>query len=712
MKLAIFLLALLVPHALSSITCGDFITQMEARKANKNYENLTPEQQAFLNYSATLVNVPVDFGNQEACANDPLMKYFMAARRYFAGPKSVGFSSEEHGICLPASCSEIQGSDNQEMIIRAFDLRDFPTTMTDPAHNVTFFLIDPTLSTTSPKPMMFYVTVLAVGLFILAGIVSTIILAIRPADKNAPKEGIVPVLVCLDIKKNLKDFYQTAGEQKQNENIAVFQFLKLITSWWVVYYHTIGQTFKRVENFSFDAVIGGYYSKFISQIESTGDLTVEYFFVMTGFLAAYTLIPKLAKVKVGMPLLSTYYDLIKHRILRVRVMYVIALLCYWKVIPYLFSGPLWHVTEWNASYCDKSWWRNMLMIDNFANFRDIESNTGGYCLPVGWYLSAEFQMWVVALVALTVYGKNRKWGLYTIYFFIVQSFITGIIISFVYGLDFWRIWGDKFMTLHASLKFVPHPRWFPLFIGAFWGVLYYEYNKQSKKNIFHIFETNDKLANKSMIGGLILNLSIAVIQFVISPNPDMMPVQLRYCWTSIRILMITVSITMIFMPLISNRQSKIKSFMNHRIFQVLGKTSYIIYLSHILFVEMIQWSSTTQFEFSYLRCLYEVIKVLVAVQLFSIVFHNLVEKPFLNLELHFSRAAPAKKPVAASGKATDEVQLVVMSQSKEDKHVIQIADQQQGKDRPAFKYAPLDSEQENKSDFIDDTPTGKSDQKI
>jgi len=42
-----------------------------------------------------------------------------------------------------------------------------------------------------------------------------------------------------DLKTNIMGLYKTAKEQKLNENIAIFNFLRTVTSIWVVYFHDV-----------------------------------------------------------------------------------------------------------------------------------------------------------------------------------------------------------------------------------------------------------------------------------------------------------------------------------------------------------------------------------------------------------------------------------------------------------------------------------------
>jgi hypothetical protein len=53
--------------------------------------------------------------------------------------------------------------------------------------------------------------------------------------------------------------------------------------------------------------------------------------------------------------------------------YTVALLIYWKLMPYIGDGPLWANVSDNTN-CDDYWWTNLLYINNFyPKYNDMVS---------------------------------------------------------------------------------------------------------------------------------------------------------------------------------------------------------------------------------------------------------------------------------------------------------------------------------------------------
>jgi peptidoglycan/LPS O-acetylase OafA/YrhL len=62
-----------------------------------------------------------------------------------------------------------------------------------------------------------------------------------------------------------------------------------------------------------------------------------------------------------------------HRLWRLTPTYTVALLIYWKLMPYIGDGPLWANVSDNTN-CDDYWWTNLLYINNFyPKYNDMVS---------------------------------------------------------------------------------------------------------------------------------------------------------------------------------------------------------------------------------------------------------------------------------------------------------------------------------------------------
>lgn len=110
----------------------------------------------------------------------------------------------------------------------------------------------------------------------------------------------------------------------------------------------------------------------------------------------------------------------------------------------------------------------MLFIDNLFN-------DSYYCFGWGWYLSNDFQMFVVSLIPLYVYIMiNKLYGKTLVVFLLVISQLIGTLVTFHYGflLPGFSM-GDPNLFLYYYIK--PYCRAPPYYLGLLLGILYREH---------------------------------------------------------------------------------------------------------------------------------------------------------------------------------------------------------------------------------------------
>ena len=101
----------------------------------------------------------------------------------------------------------------------------------------------------------------------------------------------------------------------------------------------------------------------------------------------------------------TYGFAIFHRYCRIIPAYLVAIVIYWKVVVLTGSGPLWPNFVDRTSDCQYMW-RNILFIENlFSMWGDMH-----YCFGWGWYLSNDFQLFVISLILIFIYAQHRFLG--------------------------------------------------------------------------------------------------------------------------------------------------------------------------------------------------------------------------------------------------------------------------------------------------------------
>jgi len=98
-----------------------------------------------------------------------------------------------------------------------------------------------------------------------------------------------------------------------------------------------------------------------------------------------------------------------------------------------------------------------------------------------WHIPTEFQIYLVAALAIALSTRYRRVGFAVILALTFQSFVMGIVNLVNHGIVYPSL-NDNALWHH--FRMTPFTRWYTLFIGVIWGLLYSEYTRLLKKNVF------------------------------------------------------------------------------------------------------------------------------------------------------------------------------------------------------------------------------------
>lgn len=152
-----------------------------------------------------------------------------------------------------------------------------------------------------------------------------------------------------------------------------------------------------------------------------GLYAVDVFFFIGGFLIAYAFIKD--QTKSGMK----YFLAVVNRILRFWPSYFMAILLFYAILPHTGSGPFWKQAMTSTESCH-SIWRPMLFIDNLVD------NGNNMCMGWGWYIQNDMQLFVLCLLILMIYSKNKLCGFGLMFLSIAANF--AFVMSETYENDY------------------------------------------------------------------------------------------------------------------------------------------------------------------------------------------------------------------------------------------------------------------------------------
>ena len=179
--------------------------------------------------------------------------------------------------------------------------------------------------------------------------------------------------------------------------------IRVFSMFWVIFGHTYAWALSNnaVENIL--EVIQTIPNRFFFQPVTNAYFAVDGFFVMSGLLMSYLSIREMERRQGKFPFIFFYL----HRFLRLSPAYYLLIFVYFKILPYIGSGPLWFFTD--IHYCEKYWWTNLLYINNF-----YPTNLAETCYSVTWYLANDMQFFIISPIFLLLLYHFWKLGFATI----------------------------------------------------------------------------------------------------------------------------------------------------------------------------------------------------------------------------------------------------------------------------------------------------------
>lgn len=202
-------------------------------------------------------------------------------------------------------------------------------------------------------------------------------------------------------------------------NLGCLNGIRVMSTFWVVMGHSLLNFISGPNRFLVleDSV------KWSFQTLENATISVDTFFLISGFLVAYLLLKELDRNK-GRFNIALFY---LHRYLRLTPVYAIILGFVATLLVYIGSGPAWSSVVQESEQCRQHWWNNLLYINNLV---DEDA-----CMGVTWYLANDMQFYLIS--PLLIYPLWR-WGMY------------GVIWVAMIGLASFGITINVFVTKHYN----------------------------------------------------------------------------------------------------------------------------------------------------------------------------------------------------------------------------------------------------------------------
>ncbi|XP_044255135.1 nose resistant to fluoxetine protein 6-like [Tribolium madens] len=390
--------------------------------------------------------------------------------------------------------------------------------------------------------------------------------------------------------------------------------LRCISMLWVVYLHHYQILMNDILTNSKHIV--EWSDSLNSMFVSSGTLSVDTFLTISGVLMSYGFIKsKTKKIRFN---LCFYY---LHRYLRLTAPLAVVIFVLKNLYNYLGNGPKMPILhEIFQKPCEKYWWTTLLYVQNYVNVSEM-------CLEETWYLSIDFQLYVISPIIFFALWKYPKMCIAT---------LCGCIIA-IMGASFYSAWENHLTALVANLYgnfkeythkyyFLTHLRASPWIIGIILGYYLFKIkqnNTQIKINKFIVCITW-VICIGAMLGCVLGGHSTLRTKEYDSWGNALYITFIRPVWS--------VAISWIIFACTVDYGGPVNWFLSLPIYQVLNKFTYSMYLVHVVVLSVIVGNRKYPDHFSKLNMMYEYAGTVCFSIVFALILVFMVEYPMIAIE--------------------------------------------------------------------------------
>ncbi|KAG8188779.1 hypothetical protein JTE90_009174 [Oedothorax gibbosus] len=237
----------------------------------------------------------------------------------------------------------------------------------------------------------------------------------KPMDLN----GLHKCLLSFSVQRNV---HQLCTPSSRAEEMKCLHGIRALSMTWVVLGHTyIWVNFQALTK----ATAGrAWFNNIEFEVILNGWLSVSSFIFLSGLLTSYTTLKYLnisgGRINIFLYIFRRFIRLYPSMLLLLGAMFF---------LPWVSSGPFWaEMPGVEVDNCRRSWWANLAFINNWRPINEM-------CMQHSWYVSADMQLHVVALLVLLPLYRNVYAGLSIAFSLALGGILAVGIITYINDYD-------------------------------------------------------------------------------------------------------------------------------------------------------------------------------------------------------------------------------------------------------------------------------------
>ncbi|XP_012936942.1 nose resistant to fluoxetine protein 6-like [Aplysia californica] len=195
--------------------------------------------------------------------------------------------------------------------------------------------------------------------------------------------------------------------------------IRVISMSWVILGHSI--FFMLISTDNILSAVMTFMDRWTFQAIINATFCVDSFFVLSGLLVSYPTLSVMKSTEGKISWFSFYF----HRYLRLTPAYMLCLAVYVTTLPFWMDGPFYPRRGINNNFCETTWWKNLLYIQNF--FHDDTM-----CFSWSWYLSADMCFYVLSPLMIAPLHFRPVIGFIIIGLFFLATTVTPFVLTMLH----------------------------------------------------------------------------------------------------------------------------------------------------------------------------------------------------------------------------------------------------------------------------------------
>ncbi len=562
--------------------------------------------------------------------------------KFFHMVVSLGFPLTVNGLCLPCVCAVQDLTFIRQSVA---DILRAVSGMAIGVDNVAIYDVEALNEhyfRTTPGIVVTYAIFVVLATLCLAGTICTLLFG-----NELVTAGVRRVAKCFDLIGNFKGLL--VCENAVDPNLNVLNGVRVLGMGWVIFGHTFEVLFGFiVPIFNLGSATQLIQSSRIYATYVAGTLSVDVFFFLTGFLGVLVCEHQFKSSPGGK--VRTALMMYAHRFVRIVPLYGLTILFGHTLFPTLYDGPFYFQVGRliDHSPCERNWYLNLLFINNF-----VEASNN--CLGWSWYLSNDFQMYLLIPWLCLLYRFRKLFALLSLAIMLVVSVICQIIvfIHFDISLDVFRGLKQEYISEYYIKVYC---RVAPFLLGVLFAWMYQAHKSPARgPSVFvslnHLIVSSSLLRSAMYVCGAGIMWCCVYLFFEFYKSGAVRSVGAEILYAILTRPAFVIGMMMIVYPAVLGKNRVTQRILGHELFSFMSKLTFAAYLFHP-YVTVFYFISMEESVYFTGRKIVVMGLEAVAISYFvAMILALLVEYPTTLLSKEYLR--PVRKQIS-EGKATEK----------------------------------------------------------